>query len=249
MQGHLEPGVFPGVPHGRDLGGGGHAVLQAQTAFHPGNLRPIDTAADLDQVDFFYFMLRVRQAKSEVAVIGQQQSPLGRQVEAADGKQPTEAFRHQIQNSGSALRIAGCGDVSRRLVQQQTDLAFHRRQRSTVDADAVLLRIGALAQRSGPAVDAHPAGLNDGFRFSPRGDAGLGKDLLQSLLHGDCQKNIAFNDITKDGFCDEIADSEAEKTPTSGARVIRSLRSLRKTRRNRGPAGRGPPPRPPGPDR
>ena len=79
-------------------------------------------AGDLGQVLLLHPVAGVGEPVGQIAVVGQQQQPLGVGVEAADGEHP-RLGRHQVDHGRAALRVARRGDHPGRLVQQVVDEA------------------------------------------------------------------------------------------------------------------------------
>ena len=76
----------------------------------------------------------------ERAVIGEEEEPLGVEVEPADADQAGQILRQALEDGRPALRVGVRGHQPARLVVEKQPRAFALRQRLAVDADAVAAR-------------------------------------------------------------------------------------------------------------
>ena len=117
----------------------------------------------------------------EVAVVGEQQRAAGLEVEASDGKYPFVDVAQEVFDGLAAFGIIQSRDDAARFMQEEVDMAL-RDQASAVDFHAVFVGIRARSELAHDAsVDAYPALCDQMFCRSPRRDAGLREDFLQSL--------------------------------------------------------------------
>ena len=120
----------------RDLGRRGHAVVELDALAQLAHRRRRRTALDLGQVLLLDAVGRMGEAVGEVAVVGEQQQPLGVRVETADREHP-RLGRHEVGDDRAAA--AGRRASSRRpgLVQQVVDEPGPHTERGAVDLDEV----------------------------------------------------------------------------------------------------------------
>ena len=89
----------------------------------------------------------------QLAVVGEQQQPLGVDVEAADGEHP-RLGRHEVDDGGPALGVAGRRDDAGRLVQQVVDEVGVGGHQGAVDLEHVAADVDPRADVGDLAVDA-----------------------------------------------------------------------------------------------
>src|SRR5205085_2725082 len=75
-------------------------------------------ALDVGHVDLLDLVARVREAVSELAVVGQQQRAGRVGVEPSD-RDDTRFGRHELDDGWAAVRVTGRGDDTRRLVEEE----------------------------------------------------------------------------------------------------------------------------------
>jgi hypothetical protein len=95
-----------------------------------------DAAVDLGEVLLVDAVARMREALREVAVVRQQQEPLGVRVEPADREHP-RLGRDDLDDCRSSVRIARGRDDSARLVQQVVHEPGLHADRDAVDLHSV----------------------------------------------------------------------------------------------------------------
>ena len=78
------------------------------------------------------------QRAREPAVIGQQQQPLGVEVEPADRDQPRQSFRQIVEYGRPALGVGMRGHQPARLVIHEQPRALARRQWLAVDGNDIV---------------------------------------------------------------------------------------------------------------
>ena len=98
--------------------------------------RPVDR----DQIGFAHRLRRMRDAVHEIAVVGQQDQPLGIGVQATGGYQSCAVDLDQIGDFERRVPVGNRGDIADRFVQGDIKARLLDRQRATIDGD--LLGIG-----------------------------------------------------------------------------------------------------------
>ena len=117
----------------------------------------------------------------EPAVVGEQQQPLGVEVEPADADEARQVLGQDSEDGGAAAGIGVRGHQAARLVIEKEPRALARRQRLPVDGDAVRRRHVARRRGDHLAVDRHPPGRDPGLGLAARGEPGAGHDLGDAL--------------------------------------------------------------------
>ncbi len=178
---HLDPAVAAGAP------------------FQIGVDRPVADALDLDAVDQILELGLADRAEDagavaaldagggqfelalELAVGGEQEQPLGVQIEPADRHHARQALGQPVVDGGTALGIALGGEQASGLVIAEQAGWSRRLDRLAVDGDAVQRgeQGGRLLDRL--AVDRDPPVLDHPLDFAARGDAGAGEQLGDAL--------------------------------------------------------------------
>lgn len=108
-------------------------------------------------------MAGVGEAKSKVAVVGEQQRPGAVGIEPADGVNAdvVQVGRQGAEHGGAALGVGTGGNQAQGFVKQKILLggAMVRLNRLMVDLNAIALGVGSLAQVGDGAIDLHlPSG-------------------------------------------------------------------------------------------
>ena len=137
----------------------------------------------------------------ELAVVGQQEQPLGLGVEASDVHQAQrvgqlgvlgQVVASVLGHGGSALRVLHGGDDPCRLVEHEGDELGVGEDSAAVDADLLGQRVHSDAcLGDGDAVDADAAVGDELLAGAARGDPCVGQDLLQPLPGGDVRIVLA----------------------------------------------------------
>ena len=124
---------------------------------------------------------RMLQLAGERAVVGQQQQPLGVEVEPSDGDDVAELLSHFLEHGRAALRVAVAGDEARRLVIAPEPGRRRRRQGRTVHGnDAGVIDVGRRVGHDG-ATKRDPAGGDQPLGVAPRAEPRPGDPLGDAL--------------------------------------------------------------------
>ena len=122
---------------------------------------------------------RMREARGQFAVVGQDQQPLGVEVETADGVDVVADVGDQVDHRRALVRVRPGGHVAGRLVEQDVPMPFGDLDAAAVHADVVPPGIGFRAQFTHRgAVDGDSAVEHQLLTRASRRDAGLREDLL-----------------------------------------------------------------------
>ena len=176
VQADREPGVGPLLAvEGRPDG----AVADAADGQAPGELvqlRGRDPAVDAHPVAADPAGRGQLEVTRQVAVVGEQQQPLGGEVEAPDRQQARQSRGQALENGRPALPVAAGDQTGRLVIAPQTRRLGHG-ERPAVDGDA-----GSLAHRDGGrgqglAIDRDPALGDPAFGFAPGAQPGAGDAL------------------------------------------------------------------------
>ena len=106
------------------------------------------------------------------AVIGQQQEPLGVDVEPADADQPRQTLGERRENGRATMRVGMRRQEPARLVIEEEPRALAVRQRLAVDDDAVERRDVERGRCDLLAIDGDAAGRDPGLGLAPRAQPG-----------------------------------------------------------------------------
>jgi len=124
---------------------------------------------------------RMRQLRRQVAIVGQQQQAFGVVVETSHGVDVLAHSDQHVDHRRPALGIGPRAHHAGGLVQQDVALALRGFHAAPVHADVVHGRVGLGAHFSdGGTVDRDTSLGDEGLGRTPRGQAGLGQDLLKS---------------------------------------------------------------------
>lgn len=177
-------GAEPGVeqPHGRRRGA---PAPDRDAPAQPVQLALLRHAAHARVVLALHLVLRMQQPLRELAVVREQQEPLGVVVQPADGVDVLAHLGQQIEDRRPVLGVLPRRHVAAGLVEQDVAVAPRHADALAVDADVVAERVGPRAQlEHGGAVHRHAAAGDEGLRRAPRRDSGGGEDLLQAIAGG-----------------------------------------------------------------
>ena len=119
------------------------------------------------------------EAVGKVAVVGEQQQPLGVGVEAAD-REHAGLGRHEVDDRRPAVRVRGPWSPRRAACSAGSRRARAARRRRAVDLDAVALDVDPATEHGDLAVDRDPAVGDQLLAVPPAAEAALGQHLLQS---------------------------------------------------------------------
>ncbi len=178
MQGDLVPRIRSGFER-PDVTGSRPDALHPDASPEPVQLFFRRGRGHLDAIHFRNPAAAGHEA-SELAVIGQDQEPLGRKVEAADRVNPlTHAATQQVDNGSPLLWVAQRGDHVAGLVDQDVNGQSRRWNLSAVDGNHVPVRVGTHSHvLDDLSVKRHPSLLDHLLRLAARRDAGVCKNLL-----------------------------------------------------------------------
>jgi len=125
----------------------------------------------------------VQQCLGDLAVVGQQQQSFAVPVEPADREDPRLPLGNQVHHGRATLGISSGGEDSPGLVKEPVAGRL-RRDRTTVQGDAILAWVRAVAEGGDAAVHRDPSLAHQQLAASPRAEPGCGQDLLESFANG-----------------------------------------------------------------
>ena len=137
-------------------------------------------ALDLGEVLLLDAVARVREPVGQLAVVGEQQQPLGVGVEPAD-REHAGLGRDEVDDGGSAVGVLGRRHDTGRLVQEVVDEVGARATTAPSTSRTSTSAIDARADLGDLAVHPHPALADQLLAHPPAGHAGGGEHLLQLL--------------------------------------------------------------------
>lgn len=141
----------------------------------------LDLAGDLDVVNLFDAVSRVRKAVGQLAIIREKNEAFGREVEPTDAKHARYIRRHEVDYARSAGRIASCRYDTRRLIDGEVGHSWPR-QHFTIDTNLLCQRIDAGAELCHYfVIDFNAPFSNKFFALTPAGEASLRENLLQAV--------------------------------------------------------------------
>ena len=156
-------------------------VFQLDAAAEPAQVFLAQAAACFYQVGFRDLVIRIGDALGELRVVGEQQKTAGVQVEAAHRDHTLFEIPQQVVNRGTALRIAGGGEVAFGFVKKQVDLAAFA-DRAAVELHVVAFEVDPVVGiGDAPAVHLDPAGGDPLPGLDARAKASLRDHALQCL--------------------------------------------------------------------
>ena len=140
----------------------------------------LEASLDEDVIDAADAVPGMGEMEREGAVVGQEEEPLGVEVEPPDRVEANAELRHEVEHEGPPARILPGGEEPRGLVKQHVALRLGSRERPPVDLDAVPLGVGVGAQLGhGHAVDADATRHDQPLGRPPRRDARFGQELVE----------------------------------------------------------------------
>ena len=134
------------------------------------------------------------QPKGQFTVVGQKQQTFRKIIQPADWEKPLRPVGggQVVEDRGPAFGIAGRGHASRLLVQHEGEgfgLFLRRGHGATVHGQGVAPGIDFNPEFGhDPAVDAHPAGGNEGIGLAPGTIAGGSQGLVEAQQFGFAHK-------------------------------------------------------------
>jgi hypothetical protein len=130
-------------------------------------VRP-QAALHKDVVDAADAVARMSEPVGEAPVVGEEQEPLGVEVEAPDRVEPHPEIRQEVEHPRAPPRILPRCEIPGRLVKEHVTLGLGTREQAPVDLDAVPRRIGVGPQLDDRhAIDADPPGDDQPLRRAP----------------------------------------------------------------------------------
>ena len=140
-------------------------------------------AGDPHQVLLFHLVPGMNEGVGQISVIGEQQQPLGVQVQPAHRPDPGRAPIHQVGNCAPALLIREGRHHPPGFVEHQDRPGLAAHHRLAVQGDLIPVRVRPVPQGSRPAVYGDPAGGYVFLRPAAGADPRRGEELLQAILH------------------------------------------------------------------
>ena len=141
-------------------------------------------SGDLDVVDLFHAVPRMREAVGQLAVVGHQDQAFARHVEPADAVGSRGVGRQHVDDPRPAGGIPRRADDALRLVYREVD-RLGVWQDFAVDADFLFMRVDADAELGDHlAVDFDAAIEDQLFALASAGNAGGGEHFLQAVGAG-----------------------------------------------------------------
>ncbi|OGL03325.1 MAG: hypothetical protein A3I03_12705 [Candidatus Rokubacteria bacterium RIFCSPLOWO2_02_FULL_68_19] len=141
-KGQPEPGGLGRVPEEPHLTRLGQAVGQHDTPLPPRQVAARHAPLNLDFVHSLHLEARVEQALGQRAVVGEEEQPLGVEVEPPHRKEPGALVLHEVEHDRATARIAPGGEIPAGLIQQDVALGLRGRNGAAIHEDDVALRIG-----------------------------------------------------------------------------------------------------------
>lgn len=177
----LIPGV---VGAGQHLETGGLCLLaeERDARAELADLVFAESAVCLDDVGFDDVVALAHDGVGKVAIVGEEQQPLGMIIEAADGVDALPDAAQMLNDSGAALGIVHGRHHAVGLVHGQIEKLAGGVEELAVDLDVIGGEVGLGAKLGdGFAVDADTAFEDHFLGVAAAGDAGLGDDLLEAF--------------------------------------------------------------------
>jgi hypothetical protein len=167
------------APDLRDLARIRHRAEDRHTRCHAVEEILRQRSIDRDDVFLFVLVLRAQHAVDDVAVVRQQDQPLGILVEAPDRKDAL-AMPDEVHDVVRHLAVRRAFDADR-LVEGQVEALRLCEERLAVDEHLVVV-IDLRAEHRHRAIDADPAGLDPLVGFASRADPGFAQVLVEPHL-------------------------------------------------------------------
>ena len=124
---------------------------------------------------------RMEDSVRPFAVVRQDHQALGLDVQPPRRPQALTARVDEAHHRPTSALVTRRAEEAARLVDGEVNRRGGRPERPPVDLDAVSVRVGDIAQRGAPAVDADPTVDDELLRTPSRGEPGAGDELLEPL--------------------------------------------------------------------
>ena len=173
VDGDGEPGPLPRLGQQADLGRAEGLAVQGHGALQP-LLRAGPIALDPDEIFLFDLLAGVEQRVGQGPVVGQEQQPLGVQIQTPHGPHPGPAVLHQVGNGPPPLLVGQGGHNAAGLIEHEQRPRLRPPHGDAVQGDGVRLRVGLVPQGGGHTVHRHPAFAQVFLRLAPGADAAGG---------------------------------------------------------------------------
>ena len=135
-------------------------------------LSPVITEKSTRVSEFNQVVFRVRTDASKPEIKAAVEKIFGVTVEASDGEHSGQVLGQQVHHGGSALGIAGGGDVADRLVEGEIDHSARALERLAVELDLVEVGLDRQTDFGHFTVDAHAARADQGLTVAARAHPG-----------------------------------------------------------------------------
>lgn len=178
---------------GRDVRRQGASAVQHDAATQLLDLLLAREALHLHLVELAAAETRVGDPLRELPIRGQEQQPLGMEVEAADREEAVaQSIRDELHDGGPTLVVSHRGQHPFGLVEEQVALPLRGPDPLAVELHRIDLEVGLVAERRDPPVHGDPP-LEDQLLDLPAGgDSRAGHQLLQALgAHSDSSSDGA----------------------------------------------------------
>jgi hypothetical protein len=158
------------------------ATLDRRAARDSGAILFVRDTLHLRQVLAKHAVTGVRDPHGEIAVVGQNHQPFGKEIEPSHRVDPlVDPAAQQGEHRWAPFRVLRGGDETRRLVEKDVAKPLRQTQTLAVDLDRIALEVGPVAELRPTAVDRHPALADHLLGFAPRTDPRPCDELLHSF--------------------------------------------------------------------
>ncbi len=173
-----------------DARGQGSPAEEGHAAAEPLQRRLLGNTVDQSQIHLRHLVARMRQLVRQIAVVGEEQQPLGLRIQTTHrmnslhagiilAEASLERRDDEVHHGLGGVRILPGGDVAGGLVQHQVESRNLKIDALSVDGHPVGLRVNSHARvRHGLSVDGHFTSADQLHDVSPCSDATRGEHLL-----------------------------------------------------------------------
>ena len=189
VNGHFHPadGCAAVVADKPGFGRRGLAVFEHDTFAQRCHLLERDLAAHFGHVGLGDFVRRMGEAVSEIAVIGEDEKPLGVNVKTTDGVDGRGDALEQFDYGALGVRVRPGAGIAARLVQQYVDLIGKRAYGAAVNGYRRCVGVSFGAEfGDDSSIYGDSTGGNQLFAFPARTESRSRQRLLQSFFHISC---------------------------------------------------------------